>query len=84
MVKTARDKGIPVVLVGVPEPGLLVSTAGFYADIADEFHIPYESGILSTVLRDNALKSDLVHPNAEGYKKIAEALALLLKDAGAI
>jgi lysophospholipase L1-like esterase len=84
MVKLARDKGIAVVVVGVPEPGLLVSTAGFYADIAEEFNLPYEGGILSKVLRDNALKSDLIHPNAEGYKKIAEALAQLLKETGAI
>jgi len=84
MVKLARDKGIAIVVVGVPEPGLLVSTAAFYADIAEEFRLPYEGGILSTVLRDNALKSDLLHPNAEGYRKIAEALAQLLKEAGAI
>ena len=84
MVKLARDKGIAVVIVGVPEPGLLVSTVGFYADIAEELHLPYEGGILSTVLRNNALKSDLVHPNAEGYRKVAEALAQLLKEAGAI
>ena len=84
MVKVVRDRGIPVVMVGVPEPGLLVSTAAFYEEIAGEFRLPYEGSILSTVLRDTSLKSDLVHPNAEGYRRIAEALSKLLREAGAV
>ncbi len=84
MVKLARDKGVAVVLVGVPKLGLTGSPAGFYADIAQEFRIPYEGGVLKSVLTDNELKSDWVHPNAKGYARIAESLADLLKRAKAI
>jgi lysophospholipase L1-like esterase len=84
MVKLARDKGVDVVLVGVPKLGLTGSPAGFYADIAQEFRIPYEGGVLKSVLTDNELKSDWVHPNAKGYGRVAEAMAALLKKAKAV
>ncbi|HSD43738.1 MAG TPA: arylesterase [Burkholderiales bacterium] len=84
MVKLAKEKGVEVVLVGVPRPGLTGSPAGFYADIAQEFRIPYDGEVLKKVLTDNELKSDWVHPNAKGYARIAQSLAELLKRAKAI
>jgi acyl-CoA thioesterase I len=84
MVKLARDNGVDVVLVGVPKLGLTASPAGFYADIAREFRIPYDGDVLKQVLTDNELKSDWVHPNAKGYARMAGALAALLKRAKAI
>jgi lysophospholipase L1-like esterase len=84
MVRLARDKGVDVVLVGVPKLGLTGAPAAFYADIAREFQIPYEGGALKAVLTDNALKSDWVHPNAQGYARIAAAVADLLKQAKAL
>jgi lysophospholipase L1-like esterase len=73
-----------VVLVAVPKPGLFPSPPGFYADIAKEFGLPYEDAALKTILRDNELKSDLAHPNAKGYAKLAAAIAALLKKSGAV
>jgi lysophospholipase L1-like esterase len=84
MVRLARAQGAQVVLIGVPRPGLLPSAAGFYEDIAKEFKLPYEGSALRKILTDNALKSDLVHPNAAGYARLAEAVAALLKKAGAV
>ena len=84
MVRFAKAQGAQVVLIGVPKPGLLPSPAGFYADIAREFRLPYEETALKKILADNALKSDLVHPNAAGYARLAETIAALLKKTGAI
>jgi acyl-CoA thioesterase I len=84
MVKLAKDRGIDVVLLAVPEPGLIISAPAFYEEVAVEFRVPFEAGILPTVLGDRALKADLVHPNAEGYRRIAQAVAALLKKAGAV
>ena len=84
MIKLAKDKGISVILVATPKPGFSISPPDFYAAIAKEFSIPFNDNALSSVLRDNALKSDLVHPNARGYTQIAETLAKLLKKSGAI
>lgn len=84
MVKLARSRGVGVVLIGTPEPGLFVTPPAFYAGIAEEFGLPYEAAVIGEVLRDAALKSDPIHPNARGYRVIAERLAERLKKSGAI
>lgn len=84
MVRLAKNRGIEVVLIGTPEPGFSVTPPPFYAAIAQEFRLPYDGATIGEVLRDKSLKSDLVHPNARGYRVIAERIADLLKKSGAI
>lgn len=84
MIALARERGIDVVLLGVPRPGLVLSAPDFYREIAEEFNIPYEGEILPDILGERSLKSDRFHPNAEGYGKLAEAVAALLRKARAI
>src|SRR5258708_3527068 len=84
MVRLARSRGVEVVLIGTPQPGFSVTPPEFYAGIAKEFSLPYEPGIIGEVLRDAALKSDPIHPNARGYRLIAERLAADLRKSGAI
>ena len=84
MVKLAHRRGVAVLLIGTPEPGFTVSPPAFYAGIAKEYRLPYEQSIIGEVLKDRALKSDPIHPNARGYKLIAERLAASLKERGAI
>jgi acyl-CoA thioesterase-1 len=84
MVKLARERNIAVVLIATPKPGLGVATPKFYAEIGRDFGIPVEGAILESVLTDRSLKSDLVHPNAQGYRRIAESLAKLLRKSGAL
>ena len=40
--------------------------------------------MVTEVLKDASLKSDPIHPNAQGYRVIAERVAGLLKKSGAI
>lgn len=84
MVKLARSRGVAVMLIGTPEPGFTVSPPAFYSSIAKEFRLPYEEGIIGQVLKDASLKADPIHPNARGYRLIAERLADQLKQSGAI
>ena len=84
MIQLARERGIPVVLIATPKPGLPPSVPAFYGEIAAELKVPYDQGVLRSVLLDNALKSDMVHPNAAGYARIAAAVEKILKAAGAI
>jgi len=82
MVQMAKDRGIDVLLIGVPAPGLWLSVPEFYQKIADEFKIPYEGQALKEILSNSSLKSDVIHPNARGYKQLANAIAALLKTSG--
>lgn len=84
MVRLAQSRGAQVVLIAVPKPGLLPTPADFYAAIAKELAVPNEESALKKILTDNSLKSDLVHPNAAGYARLAEAVAALLRKTGAV
>jgi lysophospholipase L1-like esterase len=84
MVKLARSRGVEVVLIGTPEPGFPPVPPRFYGAIAEEFGLPYEEGVIAEVLRDQSLKADPIHPNARGYRIIAERLAGALKENGAL
>jgi len=84
MVKLARSRGVEVVLIGTPEPGFSLAPPAFFAAIARDFRLPYEEAAMAEVLKDSALKSDPIHPNARGYRVIAERLAERLKHSGAI
>jgi lysophospholipase L1-like esterase len=84
MVKLAQSRGVAVLLIGTPEPGVTVSPPAFFAGIAKEYRVPYEGGVVGEVLKDRTLKADPIHPNARGYRLIAERLAETLKESGAI
>jgi acyl-CoA thioesterase I len=84
MVKLARGRGVAVLLIGTPEPGFAVSPPAFYAAIAKEYRLPYVEGIVGEVLKDRSLKSDPIHPNARGYRAIAQRVAETLKQSGAL
>jgi len=84
MVQLAKSRGVNVLLIGTPEPGLLPSPPAFYAAVAKDLGVPYEEGVITEVLKDASLKSDPIHPNARGYRLIAERLAATLKKTGAL
>jgi len=84
MIELAKKRGVSVLLIGTPEPGLLPSPPAFYAVVAKDLGVPYEDGAITEVLKDASLKSDPIHPNARGYRVIAERLAARLKKSGAL
>lgn len=85
MIMAAKQRGIDVVLIGVPEPKLFNRhSAPYYAELAEEFHLPLEADVLARIEGDNSLKSDGVHPNAEGYRQLAQAVYAVLQRGGAV
>ena len=84
MIRLTVQYGAAVILIGTPALGLSVSPEPFYREIAMEMNVSLEENILSDILSDNALKADLIHPNAAGYRRLAKAVADLMKKNGAI
>ena len=68
----------------MPKPGLLLNGAGFYSEVAAETKVPLLADTLPRIIADEALKSDPVHPNAAGYRKLAEAVRDRLRELGAL
>lgn len=79
-----KSRGLDAMLIGVPMPALIASPPEFYSRLAREFAIPYQGDIITSVLYKAEFKSDPIHPNAAGYRKVAEAVAELMRDAGAL
>lgn len=84
MIFLAQERGAGVLLIGTPEKSLTVTPPGFYAELAKQFRIPYEGDVIGEILRNSELKSDPIHPNARGYRLIAERVAERLRRAGAL
>ena len=75
---------ISVVFLGVPEKNLFSSAAPFYAELAEEHKVVFKKDLIAKLLKSPSLKSDSIHLNAKGYRKMAEGIHDLLKDNGAL
>ncbi len=84
MIELIRSRGSEVLLLGVPQPGIFMSTAEFYHEIAEETGVAFIPDLMADVLSDVALKSDPAHPNGLGYQLIATEIHDYLIDAGAL
>jgi acyl-CoA thioesterase-1 len=84
MISLARERNIPVVLLGVPRPGLFLSSADIYSEIAETTGVVFIEDLIADVLSDNSLKSDVAHPNQYGYEEMAKSIYTVLDDHGAI
>lgn len=84
MISMIQGNRIPLILVAVPQFRLFGGSDPLYEELAKKYRLPIENEVLADVLHDQDLKSDPIHPNALGYRQMAEALADVLKKSGAI
>ncbi len=84
MIILAENRNIPVILLGVPKPGLFLNDADLYNNIAENTEVTFIPNLIAKVLSDASMKSDPVHPNNAGYSKMASTLADTLKNSGAL
>ncbi len=85
MIDEAKRRDIKVVMLGVPKPSLfLMDSAEIYQQVAKQQKIPIDLDTLPKILSTNHLKSDAIHPNADGYRLMAENIFNLLIESGAL
>jgi len=84
MFEAANQRNIAVVMLAVPHFDLLMNDAPLYKELAEELNFPLLEKRLGEFLKDPQYKSDTVHLNAQGYRKLAEAVADLLYENGAL
>lgn len=63
-------------------PRLAALPAGIYETLATEEKLPLVANVFADVLSDPALKADAIHPNAHGYRRLAEGIATALRETG--
>lgn len=84
MIRTIRAHGAEVALLAVPKPGLFPGPWEYYEDLAEELDVPVQMDVVSDLMADVSMKSDQVHFNEAGYRKMAQAVHALLTEAGAL
>lgn len=88
ILKAVKQAGVPVALVAAPRFSLLGAALGalpdaaLYAELAKEEGVLLVPEVFAEVLSDPSLKSDQIHPNAAGYRKLAEGIAASLVKSG--
>lgn len=85
IVQRVRAAGAYPVVFAVPKP-TLVAAAGLgsdhsmYDDLAEATGTEVIEDVVGDVLADESLRSDTIHPNAQGYARMAQAAAEALSD----
>jgi lysophospholipase L1-like esterase len=84
MINKIQQSGAEVVLVSVPKPALWLEPAPIYLELARQHGLVIENNIIADIASKADLKSDQIHPNSDGYQRLAEAIYELLISAGAL
>jgi acyl-CoA thioesterase-1 len=82
MIREARAREVQVLLVAVPAPGLFLDGADFYEEIAEEFDLPFVADTLPELIADPDMKSDPIHLNREGYRRLSQAVFRVMQNSG--
>lgn len=81
MILLAKAKEVEVVLIAVPEFGVLrLTPPSLYHELSEKHSLKIEEDILPDLLHDNRYKSDLIHPNAAGYEQMAKAVEKVIRE----
>ena len=79
MIDKIQTKGAMVAIVDISAGVLLNEYNRVFYKLAKEKDAIFIPRILSGVITNPSLKSDFIHPNAQGYKLIAEKIYRVIK-----
>ena len=88
LLQLIRNRGIPAVLVAVPEFSVLRATTGtlkdaeLYRQLGEDQGVVVIEDLFAGILSDDNLRADPIHPNAQGYEVLAEGIYRALVAAG--
>ena len=88
VIKSIKQTGAKVALVAIPELSLMSIVAGkpsdspIYKALASEEGVPVVSDVFSDVLSQPELCADKIHPNAKGYRQMADGLFARFSEIG--
>lgn len=90
ILRAVRSAGAQPVLVAVPAFSPIGAATGrlkdaaIYRSLAEEEGVPLVESVFSEILSEAALRADPIHPNAQGYRRLADGIAESLKGHGLI
>ena len=84
MIELIKQHNAQVVMIAVQTLGLGLTVPDLYPQVALQHQLPIEMDVLVDVESQPALKSDPIHPNAEGYRIMANQIYHLLQQTGAV
>jgi len=84
MIALAQQRDIDILLLAVPTANLFLTPLQQYSEVSDKMQVPLNNDLIADILSQPALHSDIIHPNALGYQKIAEQIHQDLIDLGAL
>jgi acyl-CoA hydrolase len=88
IVSLAKAQGVNTVLIAIPEFDKLRAAISrlqdhpLYEKLADETHTALIADVFSEVLSERELKADQIHPNAQGYRLVAQKIREKLLENG--
>lgn len=84
IIRRIQDAGAMVVLLGFEFPSLSANYAAMYERLAEDERCLLVEDVMDGILNDAKKKSDEIHPNAVGYRlmaeRVAEPVSSLLRD----
>lgn len=84
MITEIQARDIQLVLIGVPEKNIFSDSATIYEELAEEYELVFDRDTISSLIKKRQYKSDPIHFNSTGYKKLADKIHKILKKEGAL
>lgn len=79
MIQKVQAKGAIVAIADVSTPFVMHEYGKDYRSLSEKYHTIFIPRILKGIFTNPSLKSDFIHPNAQGYKIIASRIYHAIK-----